>query len=483
MKLKFRLQPVPQQAAHLATSCEASELDFIHVEDPTKAKDAATQRKIRRHVMRSTRGGRAASSHRRTQSDLASLVPTPTAAEFDYFKVCTRFECLFRSMDMVSEGLLAMTVADMSYHSQLTVGDDLDHLRNLPIYSHDRPINGIAQYTDSINLVRESITGLHNEPSRNAVIGTIVCLAYLDMRVGNCGRCKMHLDGLVKVVELCGGLEAIESSPPIRQALFVADILDSAIMDSLPRFELPRDPPFIPPGFVPKPGERMINCLASLRSPTPSDQAARGVVESALKSASQLGFLLNRFGAQGQMSINLLLPVCKITHDVLSLPSLPGASRSSSRSSSVSSLNHEVDLHTTPACAMAELVRITVLSMVRIIMAKTSGDDLYCANSPSHILRQLLQQTADKDWKKCNDIRLWILATQTLLERGPLRHWLLDEIVRVTSLLSIKSYKAVVTCLQKVVWIDKLITQEMAQLKLDIEGLLSGPRGPSSTAS
>ncbi|KAJ6779316.1 hypothetical protein PWT90_02499 [Aphanocladium album] len=479
MKLKFRLQPVPQQAAHPAPGYRASDLDFIHIEDPTKVKDAETQRKIRRHVMRKpdrSRAGRAA-SHRQSASDQTDLVPIPTPAEFDYFKVCTRFECLFRSMDMVSEGLLAMTVADMSYHSQLTVGDDLDHLRNLPIYRHKRPINGIAQYTDSINLVRESITGLDNMPSRDAVIGTIVCLAYLDMRVGNFGRCKMHLDGLVKVVELCGGLEAMESSPPIRQALFVADILDSAIMDSLPRFSLPREAPFVPPGFVAAPGQRMLDWLSSPKSSTSSDPAARSVIESAFKSASQLAFLLNRFGAQGQMSVNLLLPVCRITHEILSLPSLPCSSRSSSRSSSVASLEGGGDRHTTPAGAMAELVRLTVLSMVRIVMAKTSGDDLYCANNAGLVLRQLFQQTADQDWKKCNDIRLWILATQTLLERGPLRHWFLDEMIRTMSLLSIKSYKSLVPCLQKVVWIDKLTTQEMAQLKLDIDGLLARPTG------
>lgn len=122
---------------------------------------------------------------------------------------------------------------------------------------------------------------------------------------------------------------------------------------------------------------------------------------------------------------------------------------------------------------MAELVRVTALTMVRIVMAKTSDDDLYCANNTGLVLRQLFQQTGDKDWKKCNEVRLWILATQTLLEKGPLRHWFLDEMIRIMSLLSIKSYKAVMHCLQKVVWIDKLTTQEMAQLKLDLEGLLA----------
>lgn len=185
MKLKFRLQPVPLHTAHPAVDYDASDLTFIHVDEPLQKQDAATMRRIRRHVMRNpdrTRRDRPAAAQRRPGTDLASLVPLPTPVDFDYFKVCTRFEGLFRAMDMVSEGLLAMTVADASYHSQLTVGDDLDHVRNLPIYSHKRPINGIAQYTDAINLVRESISLLEDESNRNAVIGTIVCLAYLDVR-------------------------------------------------------------------------------------------------------------------------------------------------------------------------------------------------------------------------------------------------------------------------------------------------------------
>ncbi|OAA72378.1 alcohol dehydrogenase [Cordyceps fumosorosea ARSEF 2679] len=406
-KLKFRLQPVPQQAPNPAADYTAPELEFVHIEQPAQMKDAATQRRIRRHVMRNVDrargGGRAASSvvvRRSTSDRVKGLVLAPTPAGLDYFGVCSRFECLFRSMDMISEGLLAMTVADLSFHSRLTVGDDLGQLQSLPLYKQERPINGISQYTESVHLVRESMAQLQHEPSRNAVMGTIICLAYLDMRVHNFGRCKMHLDGLSKIVDLCGGLEALESCNAIRQALFIADVLDSTNMDSQPRFQVPREGPAVPSAHVGKPVQNMLHSFARRIEQSPSDQVALGVVEGAFKSASQLASLLNRFGGQEEMTVNLLLSVCRITHGILSLPAL----QCSSRSTRASSVEPEADASTTsPACAMAELVRLTSLNLARMVMDKTSGDDLYCVNIEGLVLRQLLQRTSDSDWQGFNE--------------------------------------------------------------------------------
>lgn len=160
-------------------------------------KERATQRKIRRHVMRNLVRSRERDAELATRRLIASRAsgvspysPSKSAGD-DFFKVCPRFQRLFRAMDMVSDGLLAMTVADLSYHSQLSVGCDIDGTDLNHDQSKKRPINGIEQYTQSISLVRQSITEWQSGANRNAIIGTIICLAYLDVRLpSSAAPCK-----------------------------------------------------------------------------------------------------------------------------------------------------------------------------------------------------------------------------------------------------------------------------------------------------
>lgn len=165
------------------------------------------------------------------------------------------------------------------------------------------------------------------------------------------------------------------------------------------------------------------------------------------------------------MTLGLLIPVCTIAHDVLSLPSFTYDGPSAKRQGAMSQI--------TPVCATAELVRISVLSLLSTVMTTTSGDSLYCATHRRGHVRQLLMQTDDGVWDECEELKLWVLVIQTLMEAGSARLWLLDQITHAMSLLLLRSWDDLMSCIRQVTWIEKAATQEMAQLKSDIEKCLT----------
>jgi hypothetical protein len=242
MKLKFKVQTISldKQASNRREQALAStrELTFVNVDCPTQIKSETTQRKIRRHVMKDIGRSRrrdAARVHSRSTGQSAIItvsgsLPHSIPSYWGDVKVCINFQRLFWAMDMVSEGLLALAMADSAHEFRERLDMTLDQAASL----HD-----MNQYTESLSLVRKSIVAPESRVSCHAIIGTIICLAVFDvrrpypcawqsglvltgqMRVCNLERWTMHMEGLDKVIQLGGGVEALDSCPPVRQSLFM----------------------------------------------------------------------------------------------------------------------------------------------------------------------------------------------------------------------------------------------------------------------
>jgi len=165
------------------------------------------------------------------------------------------------------------------------------------------------------------------------------------------------------------------------------------------------------------------------------------------------------------MTLDLLIPVCTIAHDVLALPRLTYGKPSTRRP--------EAMFQITPACAAAELIRISVLSMLSMVITTTSGDSSYCATRRKFPMQQLVTLTEEGVGIGWEELRLWVIVIQTLMETGSARLWCLDQITHAMSLLFLRSWNDLMCCIRQVIWIEKAAILEMAQLKSDIETRLT----------
>ncbi|KAK1766362.1 hypothetical protein QBC33DRAFT_94613 [Phialemonium atrogriseum] len=476
MKLKFKVQTtsLDKQASNRKDQALASRLTFVNVDCPMQIKSETIQRKIRRHVMKDIgRSRRRDAVHSPSTGQSAITVsrtlPHSIPSYWGDVKVCINFQRLFWAMDMVSEGLLALAMADSAHEFCERLDMNLDDtLQQKPQPDQAASLDEMKQYTESLSLVRKSIIAPESRVSCHAIIGTIICLAVFDMRVCNRERWTMHMKGLDKVVQLGGGVEALDSCPPIRQSLFIADVLGSLVDDAPPRFQLPRHSCVLPCAK-----QSNLHCVQRLlassqifKLTSSFDKTAIVVIDSALNSASQLATLLNHTWNTNRITLDLLIPICTLVHNVLSLPRMTNCIGLNERA-------QEAILQMTPVCAAVELVRISVLALLSTVITTTSGDNLYCAAHRRSHVRQLLTQCEAKVWAGWAELKLWVLIIQTLMEAGSARLWFMDEIMNIMSCLSLHSWDDLMSCLRQVVWVEKAAIQEMAQLRCDIEARLT----------
>ncbi|KAF4445788.1 hypothetical protein F53441_10537 [Fusarium austroafricanum] len=377
MEIRFKSPKAPPAQGILQTSdIKPSTLAFVHV-NPTKAKDHATQRKIRRHVMKDIGRSRRLGV---IQSEITSK-PTHSVSIPAYWgdaNVCVNFRRLFHAMDMVSEGLLSIAVIDPELKFKQRLAESFE---NPP------SVGEIETYTESLGLVRRSIT--ETEVNENAVIGTVICLAIFDMRVGNSESWMMHMSGLERLVELAGGVQQLDSRPAIRQSLFIADLLGSLIQDAKPRFPLPKSLPALPRATRSRYVQRLLTSFKD------SDETAVAVIYGALGPASQLAVLLNQVWKNSRMKLDLLIPVCTLAHQVLSLP------RMDIMRQDMSSLT-----------IVAELVRISVISLISLIILQSSGDTIYVAARRDAPVKEFIVLMDDQIWTGRQELKLWVLVIQ-----------------------------------------------------------------------
>lgn len=189
MKYKFKIHPVVSQVRQTAGQegdKQASGLIFVNINSPAQIKDKATRRKIRRHVMKGIgRSRRSDATHSANESRAtAALSRSPPRAIPLYWgdvKSCVNFKRLFWAMDMVSEGLLALAVADSAHEFRQRLDKGLASAQQQDL-DQARFLDEMEQYTESLSLVRKSIIAPESQAGRYAIIGTIICLAVFDVR-------------------------------------------------------------------------------------------------------------------------------------------------------------------------------------------------------------------------------------------------------------------------------------------------------------
>lgn len=190
MKLKFKLQTVSldKQLPSQNGDNRASRLAFVNIDNPTQIKEQATQRRIRRHVMKNIgRLRRRDAVHPFNKHQNTTVVsrspPRSIPLYWGDVKVCINFKRLFWAMDMVSKGLLALALVDSGHEFRQRLDMGLDNAQQRERKGDEaQSLDEIKQYTESLGFVRKSIVALEGRASYYAIIGTVICLAVFDVR-------------------------------------------------------------------------------------------------------------------------------------------------------------------------------------------------------------------------------------------------------------------------------------------------------------
>jgi hypothetical protein len=236
------------------------------------------------------------------------------------------------------------------------------------------------------------------------------------------------------------------------------DLLGSMVEDSKPRFPLPRDLPTLPQATRSRYVQKL---LTSLRSDDQSIKEQIAVIDGAFTSANQVAVLLNEVWRVSPFALDLLIPVCALAHQALSLK----------RMSSIQK-RHDSS-HATSTGILAEIVRISAVSLFALVTTQSSGDALYVAARRNTAVKQLMAQLDDKIWKGKEELKLWVLVIQVCMGVGSSKPWFIDQITQTMSLVRLRSWEDLMDCLRKVVWVEKVSPLEMTHLRSDIGEWLS----------
>ncbi|KAK6703212.1 hypothetical protein SNK04_013100 [Fusarium graminearum] len=443
MEIKFKLQKTPYtQPPRTQKAQKPSSLAFVHVDNPKQAKDKETLNKVRRHVMKDI--GRSRRS--RITQNVTVANPFPQSAQAPTYwgdvEVCVNFKRLLWAMEMVSGALLSITVVEPSIEDQQKI--------SRRIYGPPS-LKDIELYTQSLGTVRESILA-ESRIRRKAVIGTVICLSVFDMRVGNLSSWEMHMAGLQRLIDHIGGVETLDSNSPLRQALFLADILGALKKDITPKFPV-LDFHFEPQTAVTPYTQKLVSSLEQLDL---KDQTPIIVIRNSFSYVSRVAAVLNKQWSDNPTDSAFVLPVCYLTHQALSLPRWDLVTEESMET-------------TTQALALAELVRAATVSVFCIVVSQTSEDMGYTISRREVPFQYLMSLIGDEFWDGKLELKLWLLVNQLCIEAGVSRFWYLEQISDTMTKANLRSWKELMSCLREVAWVEGLAPFEMSQLRLYIE--------------
>ena len=133
-------------------------------------------------------------------------------AFFETMRICNYCRRIFFGLMLLDDGAvrLAMDNATADF-------SDANLKKKKSVY----PVKAMRRYTQAVGIISSRLGRSWTAVDRARAIGTVVCLAFYDMRVRNARRWAMHMNGVQMLIEDAGGLDCLEALQGLRQALFM----------------------------------------------------------------------------------------------------------------------------------------------------------------------------------------------------------------------------------------------------------------------
>ncbi|KAL7628993.1 hypothetical protein AAE478_000511 [Parahypoxylon ruwenzoriense] len=300
-----------------------------------------------------------------------------------------------------------------------------------------------------------SITRRLKDPAESEGEGLVVAVTGFvchDSSVGNFDRFCTHMEGLQRIIDRKGGLEAL-SSPFLRLLISWLDLAGATYFNVKPRFSLPE-------GSI-----REIDTgndsqyLEQLLRSWDADCPTLGDIMSAMKATAAVASYINRrsedpnFWRDDVTVARLLGPAF---HEILSLDGRPLPNNTSDPQYS--------------GTAAREAFRRAALVFLAAIKIKM-GAAAYEMERHLEAFRQISQLPL-VDWGVVAEINLWAHITSAMQEEPLNRAWHVLTIVGIMEMMGLQTGSQALDIARGIIWVDALDAGKSALLCREVDSLV-----------
>ncbi|KAI0848898.1 hypothetical protein F5Y00DRAFT_262054 [Daldinia vernicosa] len=323
------------------------------------------------------------------------------------------------------------------------------------------PPGSTAEYSCSVEAMKwytlslASITKRLADPNEKDTEGLIVAITGFvchDATIGNFDRFRIHMEGLQRIINKKGGLDAL-NSPFLRLMISWLDLIGATYYNSKPRFSIPE-------GSI-----REIDTgndsqyLQQLLSSWDADCPTLGDIMSAMKATAAVASYINHrpaddgFWTDDVAVARLLGPAF---HEILSLDgrALP---------TNTSDPNYS-------ATAAREAFRRAALVFLAAVKAKM-GAGAFEMDRHLDAFRQISQLPL-VDWGVVPELNLWAHVVSAMQEESPSRAWHILTIVGIMETMGLRTGGQAVDVARGIIWVDAIDGGKSDLLCREIDGYL-----------
>ncbi|KUJ17977.1 uncharacterized protein LY89DRAFT_717616 [Mollisia scopiformis] len=308
---------------------------------------------------------------------------------------------------------------------------------------------------ESIRLLRDRVENEGGDIGvRDETISAVATLAGIEHERGNTKMLRMHLEGLKRMVNIRGGLNAIrENNPMVANSVFWAF---AVALYEAPYPNLDAElPPFFPNEHdLALPSPAVVSIFQDFgpihEEPPPLDLTESGVnpgiavIVNSIQHVSQLVPTASAYPT-ASTSMVILTRMCTLLSHLLSLPR--------------ARLYPEIDTNATlaEAALISESVRFATLLHVFTPWRGLPPDGTLAINHILHQLMASLKQLLANATSRNNTVLLWMLTVGGVSAgQTPERAWFVSHLVELTEELNISNWEGMKSHVRRVIWHERL---------------------------
>ncbi|CAM1510719.1 Fc.00g010540.m01.CDS01 [Cosmosporella sp. VM-42] len=436
-------EPAPSPANYQSTG-----LTFVSIDRPDQIRDSAKQRRIRRHVMKSIGLSRRRESLFNSRNS-RSVAVTPTLAIPDAIMICPYWRNIYLAIGLMDDGAQRLCLEAAAV--------DFERLENFEFHALQKGLveHNLQQYNQSLEFIKDCLAQSGDRPNTYAAVGTIIGLAFYDMRVRNFARWVMHMDGLESIIQKIGGLDMLNSFHSLQQALFCAEVLGSLVIDAPPpRFSKVRAHLFSR-ASVSAGCTTISNISLVFRTRHPFLVDLSEILTSLSGFTDQVGKFSRKEMTDHPLSpTDFAKTVLSLAYDLLALLRYENSAAEDPWSGNL---------------AMREAIRLAALMFVAAVISHCSYDELFCARNYQGRMRKLITASQNCDWSDLEELKLWMLVISAVIEKDEERSWFISQIKATMQQCRLRTWDQVNRLLEEIAWIKNLAVDGVKILGTEVE--------------
>ncbi|KAH8811310.1 hypothetical protein F5884DRAFT_749701 [Xylogone sp. PMI_703] len=305
-------------------------------------------------------------------------------------------------------------------------------------------LEALKYYTNSVELMNGKLNATINVASDN-IINTVMGMAGYDLRTLNFNRWLTHMNGLQKMIQGRGGLKALNSTH-LEMMVSWSDIVGCLALDITPRFEafaIPVDQAQL--HIISPTLNSMITSLYK-RSPELSD-----ICQLLIELSLLVELISDKALTQWYNQEDWLRTLGRVLYYILQLPRYE-------------TLNF-LDTVAMGRLEIHEVIRLASIMFLSAPVGCIGGNGDIILTYRGRLPRLLRSQTLD--WTSLEELQLWVLIVDALVENEEHRQWILLEI-KIIMLRNGFTWERVLHIIREIAWLDNIFSEDLEKLEREL---------------